>query len=216
MTTQPSNEQTTLAMDPYARPDEQTLKHIADLSILSEDGTKLPFHSLLTSPDKQPHKHLIVFIRHFYCGNCEDYVRALSTSLPPSVLSTTIPPTTLTIIGCGQPSVVADYKHRTHCPFPIYCDPDRALYSALGMVQNLELGPKKPEYVQTGMVGGLVGSAMNILGSGMKARGGGNYSQNGGEWVWDERGVLVWCHRMRFTRDHAEIGELKSVLGIEG
>lgn len=44
---------------------EETLKKAGDLEIFDENGTKLKFSSLYS--DKQV---LIVFIRHFFCGNC--------------------------------------------------------------------------------------------------------------------------------------------------
>lgn len=31
-----------------------------------------------------------------------------------------------------------------------------------------------------------------------------------------EEKVVTWCHRMRNTRDHAEIPELREVLGLDG
>ncbi len=44
---------------------------------------------------------------------------------------------------------------------------------------------------------------------------GGDYKQVGGEFLW-ESGEVVWCHRMRNTRDHAEIQVLRDRLGLDG
>lgn len=41
----------------------------------------------------------------------------------------------------------------------------------------------------------------------------GDYKQNGGEYLFED-GELKWCHRMRTTSDHAEVKELKQVLGL--
>ncbi|KAF2774219.1 hypothetical protein EJ03DRAFT_370328 [Teratosphaeria nubilosa] len=161
--------------------------------------TPHPFSSLLTPT----HQTLLIFIRHFYFGYCEDYVRALSHHLPPSRLAKTTPPTTLKIIGCGHPTVVADYKRRTNCPFEIYCDPPRTLYKKLGMMCNLELGPK-PGYAEGGALGRTWASMCTLFESRIKGlKGGGAYDENGSE-------------RMRNTRDHAEVKELEEVLGLEG
>ncbi|KAH9826029.1 AhpC/TSA antioxidant enzyme [Teratosphaeria destructans] len=196
----------------YSIPDPKILSSASSLQVLAEDNTPHAFSSL-PIPTQQT---LIVFIRHFYCGYCEDYVRALATQLPPSRLSTTTPPTTLKIIGCGQPTVVADYKRRTNCPFEIYCDPTRALYKKLGMMCSLELGPK-PGYAEGGALGRTWASMCTLLGSGIKGlKGGGAYDQNGGEWVFGADGELKWCRRMRNTRDHAEIKELEEVLELKG
>jgi hypothetical protein len=141
-------------------------------------------------------------------------VRGLTTHFPPKDLERINPPTTLTIIGCGEPSAVAGYKERTGTSFPIYCDPSRKLYIKLGMTSSLSMGDQKPSYIQSSILGGTLKSMSNMLASGMGAFKGGDYSQNGGEWVFVD-GQLDWCHRMQHTRDHAEIAELGKVLGFE-
>jgi len=199
--------------DQFTIPDEQTLSEAAELPILDQDGTSTPFKHLSSPGDAK--RHLLVFIRHFYCGHCEDYVRALSTHLPPSTISTTTPPTDITIIGCGDPIVIADYIKRTACAFPIYTDPHQALYVKLGMVSNTQLGDKRPEYVGSSVVAGTLGSMWNMIKSGGKIWKGGAFDQNGGEWLFEADGRLRWCRRMRNTRDHAEIGEVVKVLGLK-
>jgi hypothetical protein len=152
--------------------------------------------------------------------HCEEFVRFLTKHLPPSVLASTTPPTTLTIIGCGEPVCIPDYRTRTMSAlganaWPIYTDRDRSIYSALGMVVNLKQSEQgKPEYIDGSLAGNVVSSMKNIFTSGKKGFQGGKYSQNGGEWVF-EGGRLVWGRRMRNTQDHAPIAELRSVFGIE-
>lgn len=51
--------------------------------------------------------------------------------------------------------------------------------------------------------------------SGRGAMKGGDYKQVGGEFLFED-GVVTWCHRMRNTRDHAEIPVLRKALGLEG
>lgn len=97
-------------------------------------------------------------------------------------------------------------------PFPIYADRSRKLYDKLGMIAKMEHGDKQPEYIQGSVLSNVFSGMWNILSSGPKGFKGGNYSQNGGEWLF-EGGELKWCHRMRNTRDHAEVAELKEVLG---
>lgn len=109
--------------------------------------------------------------------------------------------------------MIPEYRARTSCPFPIYTDPSRALYAALGMVSNLDLGDKSPAYVKSGLVGGTLSSAWNIVKSGAVNGKGGAYGQNGGEWFFDG-GELRWCHRMRNTRDHVEVEEIGRVVGV--
>lgn len=88
------------------------------------------------------------------------------------------------------------------------------------MTSNLAMGSHKPEYMQQSLVGVIGAGMWNVLRSGKKAimGEGGNQSQNGGEWLWEKKAggewELQWCKRMRHTRDHAEVKELKTVLGM--
>lgn len=84
------------------------------------------------------------------------------------------------------------------------------------MMRSLELGPTKPDYVQSSVFAGTLKSMGNMIKAGTGGLKGGDYSQNGGEWVWNENGELVWCRRMRNTRDHAEVREVEKVLGMKG
>lgn len=47
---------------------------------------------------------------------------------------------------------------------------------------------------------------------------GGDSWQVGGEFLFVKKGEnweVEWCHRMKTTRDHTEMGELKKVLGVK-
>lgn len=141
--------------------------------------------------------------------SCQEYVRALSAEMSPPGLYLKNPPTTLTIIGCGDSSLIREYIDKTGCKYDVYTDPTRAIYLALGMVSNLSLGERKPDYIKKNFAGSVVGGIMEILTNPMASPG--KKSQNGGEWIFVD-GVLRWCRRMRNTRDHTEVEELKKVL----
>lgn len=106
------------------------------------------------------------------------------------------------------------YVEATGCPFPVYADPSRKLYDLLGMSRTLNLGPK-PEYIRKSMLSGMASSILQGLKMGTSAVKGGDIKQVGGEFMF-ENGEVVWCHRMRNTRDHAEIPELTRVIGFDG
>lgn len=150
---------------------------------------------------------------------CEQYIEHLSKNLPPSTLSTTAPPTTLTIIGCGPPAPIPDYRTRTMSALPsdqkykIYCDPTRKLYAKLGMLINLGQSEKQPGYQTKGTVSTTLESMKNMILAGPKGFKG-PFAQNGGEWLFED-GELKWCRRMQNTQDHAEVEELRDVLGMK-
>jgi len=111
------------------------------------------------------------------------------------------------------------------------------------MAYNLKMA-EKPEYITISMTNAILSSLKNVVMSGSKGfKGGelwrdlqlrsyisgfcilsgtsfanfcvmiGDYKQNGGEYLFED-GELKWCHRMKTTSDHAEIKELKEVLGL--
>jgi len=56
----------TAEQDQYGLPSTQVQQEAGELTILDEQGTETPFKTLY--PDGRTKRHLIVFIRHFYCG----------------------------------------------------------------------------------------------------------------------------------------------------
>lgn len=133
------------------------------------------------------------------------------------------------------------YTEATACPFPIYTDPSRGLFDALGMTKTLALGTR-PSYLRRSMASNIAASVVQGLGqlkAGLATRSG-DQRQVGGEFLFEpadlaspvpevpegwgkgdgeeygaEEKRVGWCHRMRTTRDHAEVDVLKKVLGVE-
>jgi AhpC/TSA antioxidant enzyme len=127
------------------------------------------------------------------------------------------------------------YQEATGCPFPIYADPTKQLYNELGMIRTLALG-SRPEYMRKSMIYSMARSVIQGL---KQIKGGlrikaGDIQQVGGEFLFEpvgdmtvspmvtpiqedgEEKKITWCHRMRNTRDHAEIPEIREVLGFNG
>jgi hypothetical protein len=134
------------------------------------------------------------------------------------------------------------YQDSTECPFPIYADPSRQLYEMFGLKRTLALG-SRPEYIRKSLLTTTVLSVAQTLKQikSSNAMNGGDIQQVGGEFLFeplsfveafengvepttpitplglnDEEKTVTWCHRMRNTRDHTEIPELREVLGLDG
>lgn len=103
------------------------------------------------------------------------------------------------------------------------------------MARTLSLGHKGPDYIQHTLVSGMVKSiaqGLKRIGSGDVLQAG-DMKQVGGEFLLEITGgdtplanskpgneslkkvEVTWCHRMKNTRDHAELPEIKKVLGLE-
>ncbi|KAL8969115.1 MAG: hypothetical protein Q9183_002148 [Haloplaca sp. 2 TL-2023] len=197
-------------------PSRKDVNKVADLPVLDSSGKPHAFKTLYTPSDNSDtSRTLIIFIRHFFCGNCQEYLRSLSSSINSDVLKSISPPTNIRIVGCGDPELIAAYVRETECPYPIYADPSKALYTRLGMARTLSLGSKAPQYMQYSLPSAIIRSVYQGLKSGRLAFKGGDYWQVGGEFLMED-GEAIWCHRMTNTRDHAEVPELRRQLGLDG
>ena len=114
--------------DATALPSPDQLAKATSLLVQDSDGNKLDFRSLL-----QPsgHKTIVLFIRHFGCGLCQDMVSFVSHKLPPALLEEH--GVKLVIVGNGSAGLIKPYRELLDCPFPIFTDPGKAVYAALGM-----------------------------------------------------------------------------------
>jgi hypothetical protein len=167
--------------------------------------------------------------------NCQAYLKTLSENITTDSLLQLPVPTFIAVVGCGSPALIPTYQEASGCPFPIYADPTKRLYNELGMTRTLALGPR-PEYMRNSMLYSMARSVVQGL---KQIKGGlvskaGDIQQVGGEFLFEpvgdmtaspmvtpihedgEEKRITWCHRMRNTRDHAEIPELREVLGFNG
>ncbi|TLS23806.1 hypothetical protein PpBr36_08200 [Pyricularia pennisetigena] len=280
-------------------PSAATLRKIENYVVLDRHGKSHTFRSLYSGRNVA-RRVLVIFVRHFFCGNCQEYLRTLSASITPEALLDLPIPTFIAVIGCGDPSLIDMYVSETGCRFPVYSDPTRRLYDELGMVRTLALGAR-PAYQRKSMISSVFSSVVQGLkqipsGKATKA---GDQRQIGGEFLFEPFNVMTpaddiekrlgehrdyrasmaaakissedaaagegtgvagghsppkndeeikaalsrsgsiappeaqiqqedeaeepgeekhvtWAHRMRTTRDHAEIPELMEVLGLSG
>ncbi|PYI31135.1 hypothetical protein BP00DRAFT_344378 [Aspergillus indologenus CBS 114.80] len=203
-------------------PSAEIQAKVASYTVLDREGQPHQYSTLYSGPDAAP-RTLVVFIRHFFCGSCKEYIEVLSKAITPEFLSQLSTPTSVVVVGCGGPGLIDIYAKETGCQFPIYADPTRKLYEQLGLLSSLALG-EKPEYIQKSMVQIVAESfwkTLKQLPSGLALKGG-DSRQNGGEFLYEtspEGGKekrVAWCHRMQNTRDHTEVAALAKVLERKG
>lgn len=177
--------------------------------------------------------------------NCQEYLRALSASITPDALLQLPVPTSIAVIGCGNHRLIGPYLQETECPFPVYADNTQHLYRELGMIRTLQAGERPAYMQRKSMAKTVVSGiaqALRQVKTGLVLQMG-DQKQVGGEFLFEpasrsletpiatpvdevsaheleckglgEEKIITWCHRMRNTRDHAEIPELRDVLGLE-
>ncbi|KAJ6440259.1 fmHP [Purpureocillium lavendulum] len=243
-------------------PSPETLRKIDNYVVLDRHGKTHTFQSLYSGRNVA-RRVLVVFVRHFFCGNCQEYLRSLSESIKPEALLRLPISTFVVVVGCGDPALIDMYVEATACPFPVYTDPTRSLFDELGMVKTLALG-EKPAYMKRSMLRTMaegISQGLRSIPRGLALKSG-DQRQVGGEFLFEpldavtpistpqdekkrraavigtagpegqrqeeeeeeeeaddgpiEEKRVTWCHRMRTTRDHAEIPELMEILGLDG
>ena len=204
-------------------PDRATLAAVQGIPIFDAEGRSRPFGSLYDPNAATHQRQLLIFVRHFFCGACQAYLKALSEQITmPEYFSIPIP-TSIIVIGCGQPAMIPHYKTFTDCPFPMFADPSRSLFKKLGMTLSLNIGNERPEYMKdispAAWAAGQVTTIRKSLKDpeGIRKRDvlkGGNMLQIGGEFLFED-GQVVWCHRMKNYRNHTEIKLLRKILQLD-
>ncbi|PGH13547.1 hypothetical protein AJ80_06297 [Polytolypa hystricis UAMH7299] len=223
-------------------PSSSMIRQAGDIPIFDSEGNESRFGDLFqTAGFPARRKILVVFIRHFFCGNCQEYISYLASSIPsPKSLP---PNTSVVVIGCGSPSLIPMYTQITGWALPIYTDPTSRIHSIFGLTRTLSLGPAAPDYIRVSLTSLIVRGITQGLkrvrtGDALKS---GDMLQVGGEFLFEvdetppsrsassssssltllslKRDVgsvqVTWCHRMNHTRDHTEIPVLLGILGLE-
>ncbi|RMZ77915.1 hypothetical protein DV738_g4125, partial [Chaetothyriales sp. CBS 135597] len=160
-------------------PSLSTVSKSLSIKLLAADNTSTTLGEALARTDRR--KVLVILIRHFYCTNCQEYIRQMSKSLRRESLARR--DTSVIIIGCGDPTLIEWYVQLTQTPYPVYVDPNTRLYKLLGTHRTVSQGTRRPSYVQHSL---LMGNVMLLI-QGIKrlvvgdVRKAGNLMVNGGE-----------------------------------
>jgi len=190
--------------------DARALETATDIHVFNDKGGKVRFGDLFADQ-----KTVVVFVRHFFCGSCLQYVSRLATVRQDALEAAA---TKIVVVGCGEWSLIENYRKNTGFKGEVYANPDRKLYDTLGLVSNLQTTPKGEErrsYLTRSLLGGTLwsiwrGPLKNPLHIGKQ----GNISQNGGDFVFGPGTSCSYSSRMKHTEDHVEVPELMKAAGV--
>ncbi|EIW84291.1 hypothetical protein CONPUDRAFT_50940 [Coniophora puteana RWD-64-598 SS2] len=197
------------AFDENALPTHEEIADAASYLVMAENGIRVPFGELFR------HERVVfIFIRHFWCPYCQDYMASIASTVDPRVLRDA--GVSLIIISNGSYKMIKSYRKIFRMPFKIYTDPALRVYQALGMGRRTGPDPQvRGSYIRHGSVRGAGMVLLNALRVGMPMWGrGGNMSQLGGEFVLGPGLRVSWAHRMPSARGHAPIIRVLANAGV--
>ncbi|KAK4056913.1 hypothetical protein OIO90_002163 [Microbotryomycetes sp. JL221] len=202
-----------MTFDPRKPPTVGELDAAFACDVVDEQGGTIPFGHL-AMPEKG--RVIVLFIRHFYCGLCMDFLSFLKARVSLEDLQRA--DVKLIVIGNGDYTMIKGYREMLELPFPVYTDADKKTYNALGMTRRtLDAGKfdKPPEYIIRGMFSNVVGSIKSAFKIGKLSSSSGDIRQIGGEFVFGPQKTVLYTHRMENTRGHAPINEIMDAAGVQ-
>lgn len=204
-------------------PTEAQLSRASTLPVITQSGIRVPFGSLFVNQ-----RTIVIFIRHFWCPLCQDYIASLTSLVDPKQLfvkdkaTGLIEPAELVVVSNGSHSLIQKYKQIFGMEWPMYTDPSLAVYEALGMRNVHEACARssraeRSAYVRRGPIGGLTMVVLRALRVGMPVwERGGDIHQLGGEFVLGPGLTCVYAHRMQSAQGHTPIMDVLDAAGAAG
>ncbi|KAG9315046.1 transmembrane amino acid transporter protein-domain-containing protein [Chiua virens] len=197
--------------DENALPTPRQLSEASSCVVIAENGLRVPFGEIF-----RDQKTIVIFIRHFWCPLCQDYMFSVTDNVDPKMLKET--DVNLVVIGNGSFNMIKSYRQIFRTQFTFYTDPSLRLHKALGMtlrVMEPKAQRKRGGYVRHGPMAGIAMVFKNALRVGMPVwEKGGDISQLGGEFVLGPGMTATYAHRMPNPRSHAPIMHVLSAAGI--
>ncbi|KAM5530209.1 hypothetical protein V8D89_016123 [Ganoderma adspersum] len=191
-------------------PSPDVLATAAALNVYDDTGNELSFGSLIKDQNT-----IVVFIRHFWCGSCQQYVIQLASVRKEALEQAN---TRLLIIGCGDWKLIKDYCGLTDFKGGMYADPSRKLYHTFGLIETLDrtpAGQEKRSYLGKSVIGNVLASIWEgPLKHPQHLGKQGNISQLGGDYIFGPGGTCIYASPMKHTEDHVEVKELMKQAGV--
>lgn len=197
--------------DENALPTKRQLLDAASCVVVAENGIRVPFGDLF-----RDQKTVVIFIRHFWCPLCQDYMFSITNTVDPQVLKQS--GINLVIISNGSFNMIKSYRQIFRTPYAVYTDPSSRIYSILGMTMKSvesKAEQRRSSYVRHSRAGGIAMVIANALRVGMPVwEKAGDVAQLGGEFVLGPGLTASYAHRMRSRSSHAPIVRVLTAAGV--
>ncbi|KAF8887117.1 AhpC/TSA antioxidant enzyme-domain-containing protein [Infundibulicybe gibba] len=180
-------------------PDASAISDASQLDILNLKGEPVKFGSVFEND-----KVIVVFIRHFFCGSCQSYIKQLASVSQSALEAAGVK---IVVIGCGEWNPITTYAEFTDFRGEIYADPSRKLYRALGTdietTATTPAGQQRRSYRTTSVFVNATQSIWRMLQNPKLIGKQGNVSQLGGDFIFGPGAQCTFASRMQHTEDRA-------------
>ncbi|XP_021504770.1 peroxiredoxin-like 2C isoform X1 [Meriones unguiculatus] len=180
---------------------------VAELPVLDASGRRLPFGALF-----RERRAVVVFVRHFLCYVCKEYVEDLA-KIPKSVLREA--DVTLIVIGQSSYHHIEPFCKLTGYSHEIYVDPEREIYKRLGMKRGEEISSSgQSPHIKSSLLSGSLQSLWRAV-TGPLFDFQGDPAQQGGTFILGPGNSIHFVHRDRNRLDHKPINSVLQLVGVQ-
>ncbi|XP_025278875.3 peroxiredoxin-like 2C [Canis lupus dingo] len=180
---------------------------VAELPVLDASGRRVPFGALF-----RERRAVVVFVRHFLCYICKEYVEDLA-KIPKSVLQEA--DITLIVIGQSSYHHIEPFCKLTGYSHEIYVDPEREIYKKLGMKRGEGIASSgKSPHIKSNILSGSIRSLCRAV-TGPLFDFQGDPAQQGGTLILGPGNNIHFIHRDRNRLDHKPINSVLQLVGIQ-
>ncbi|GMK56506.1 hypothetical protein CspeluHIS016_0303460 [Cutaneotrichosporon spelunceum] len=199
-------------------PSQRRMWEAGTCTIRDEDGNLMPFSDLFPTwedapPSGPPPRVLLIFLRHFWCGPCQDYTLESISTLDTQLLAANN--IKVAVVGSGHWKLLKPYRALFKCPFPFYTDGPRKLFHLLGLIKQASVLPFKFPWRDAERGGYNHRPLMKQAVAGFKnaflhmpMAYPGHFTQLGGEFVLSPGYKCDFAHRMTTMANHMEAYEV--------
>ncbi|TKY89663.1 hypothetical protein EX895_001448 [Sporisorium graminicola] len=177
--------------------------------VYNQNGQEVLFGDLF-----KKRRTLVCFLRHWWCGFCQQFAMSIRNIDPLPLKKANLD---FVIVGQGDWQVIKAYREVMQVQYPMFADPKRNVYRALGMtLRTNDANPAcaRPDYASLGMTKGILVAIKKGLFD-MPIRNPGDMKLLGGDFILGPGLQCSFTHRMTTADGHMDIPRILAQAGCD-
>ncbi|GAC99696.1 hypothetical protein PHSY_007299 [Pseudozyma hubeiensis SY62] len=177
--------------------------------VYNQEGEEVLFGDLF-----KKRRTLVCFLRHWWCGFCQQFAMSVRNIDPLPLKRAGLD---FIIVGQGDWHVIKAYREVMQVQYPMFADPKRNVYRALGMtLRTNDANPvcARPDYASMSMTKGILVAIKKGLFD-MPIRNPGDMKLLGGDFILGPGLQCSFTHRMTTADGHMDIPRILAQAGCD-